>query len=152
MKQYYDRWEYYSTISIFLFGFSVLLRKYFFDQQKNYETSAFYFILFVGIISLLSCCTMYYRNPNIMKGVNNDNNNLLVLFISATLFITGIIVKNKAFKLSPNAGYVDVYMEPFKTLLVYFGSIIALSAVFKVKALIGIVIALVGIVIMVLNQ
>ena len=84
--------------------------------------------------------------------MNNDNNNLLVLFISATLFITGIIVKNKAFKLSPNAGYVDVYMEPFKTLLVYFGSIIALSAVFKVKVLIGIVIALVGIVIMVLNQ
>ena len=86
-----------------------------------------------------------------MKFCKNKKD-IYIISLASFLFVLGIIIKNKAFQLAPNAAYVDAYMEPFKTALIYLLSILLLSTAFKPKSLIGLTIAIIGVVILIKNQ
>ena len=48
-----NRWETFSTLAIFLFGFSVLSRKYLFNNN-DYESTIFFFMLSTSILLAIS--------------------------------------------------------------------------------------------------
>ncbi len=150
-KNLIQRWELFATLAIFLFGFSVFSRKVVFNNN-SYSSSIFFFMLFSGIFFIMSSCYIYYNEKTEIMKFYKNKRDVFIITLASFLFVSGIIIKNKAFQLAPNAAYVDAYMEPFKTALIYLLSILLLSTAFKPKSLIGLAIAIIGIVILIKNQ
>ena len=146
-----NRWETFSTLAIFLFGFSVLSRKYLFNNN-DYESTIFFFMLSTSILLAISSIAFYQKDNTILDRFCKSKKNILFGILAAILFVGGILIKNKAYKLSPNAAYVEVYMEPLKIMLVYIVSILFLSAKFNPISALGLCISLVGIYILIKNQ
>ena len=146
-----NSWEIFSTLAIFLFGFSILIRKLLFNSN-DYESTIFFFMLFTSILLLISCIIFYQKDNSIIYRFCKNKKNIFLGILAAILFVSGILIKNKAYKLSPNAAYVEVYMEPLKIMLIYLISILFLSTTFNPKAALGLGISLLGIYMLVKNQ
>ena len=147
----FNSWEFFSTLAIFFFGFSVLTRKLLFNNN-DFESAMFFFMMFASIFLAMSCAFFYKQDNTILKRYCKNKKNIFIGILAAMLYVGGIIIKNKAYQLSPNAAYVEVYTEPIKIMLVYIMSVLFLSATFNPISVIGLSIALVGIYIIVKNQ
>ena len=150
-KKLFNKWEFFSTLAIFLFGFSIITRKMLYEKN-DFQSTVFFFMLFTSIFLALSCGVFYKQDKNIFKKYCKNKTNIIIGITAAMLYVGGIIVKNKAYQLSPNAAYVDVFNEPIKIMLVYIISVLFLSAKFNPASALGLAIALVGIYIIVKNQ
>ena len=96
---------------------------------------------------------MYNKEKdNLFKDKKNGKTIVFVTFISSLSVALAIIIKTKAYEISPNMSYVDVLMEPTKIILLYLFSILVFGTVFKPVVLIGIMLTLIGIIIVLKNQ
>ena len=86
------------------------------------------------------------------KNKKNINTIILFTFISSLCVSLVIIIKTKAYELTKNMSYVDLLTQPLKIIFLYLFSIMVFGTVFKPIILLGILLALSGIVIVLKNQ
>ena len=92
------------------------------------------------------------EKDNLFKDKKNGKTILFITFISSLSVAIAIIIKTKAYEVTPNMSYVDVLMEPTKIILLYLFSILVFGTVFKPVVLLGIIFVLTGILIVLKNQ
>ena len=148
-----ESWELYTIVSLFFLTISVITRKYLFNLKCNFNDVLFFYLLFLVLFYILVLIYMYNKEKdNLFKDKKNGKTIVFVTFISSLSVALAIIIKTKAYEISPNMSYVDVLMEPTKIILLYLFSILIFGTVFKPIVLLGIIFVLSGIIIVLKNQ
>tara|TARA_B110000008_G_scaffold279885_1_gene329328 strand:+ start:6793 stop:7296 length:504 start_codon:yes stop_codon:yes gene_type:complete len=146
-------WELYTIISLFFLTISVITRKYLFNLKCNFNDVLFFYLLFLIFFYILVLIYLYNKEKdNLFKDKKNGKTIMVVTFIASLSVAIAIIIKTKAYEITPNMSYVDVLMEPTKIILLYLFSIFVFGTVFKPVVLIGIMLTLTGILIVLKNQ
>jgi len=146
-------WEIYTLISLFIGTMSVITRKYLFNLKCNFNDVLFFYLLFFILFYSIFLIYLYKKEKdNLFKDKKNGKTILFITFISSLSMAIAIIIKTKAYELTPNVSYVDVLMQPTKIILLYLFSILVFGTVFKPVVLLGIIFVLTGILIVLKNQ
>lgn len=146
-------WELYTIISLFFLTISVITRKYLFNLKCNFNDVLFFYLLFLILFYSIFLIYLYKKEKdNLFKDKKNGKTIMVVTFIASLSVAIAIIIKTKAYEITPNMSYVDVLMEPTKIILLYLFSIFVFGTVFKPVVLIGIMLTLTGILIVLKNQ
>ena len=148
-----NSWELYSLLYLFFILVSIITRKHLVNIKCNYKDVLFFYILF--LIIFLSIILIYLYNKekdNLFKNKKNMNTIILFTFISSLCVSLVIIIKTKAYELTKNMSYVDLLTQPLKIIFLYLFSIMVFGTVFKPIIVLGILLALSGIVIVLKNQ
>jgi len=149
----YDKWEFHTTIALFLFTTSVIIRKLLFNNNCELHDYLFIKLLSIGIFSLLASFIIYFiYKDKLLKDKKNNKNIVLVSALVSFLIVNGIIFKSKGYYLVENVAVLDVYLEPSKIILLFFASYFLLNTAFNIKILFGILLAILGMIIIIKNQ
>lgn len=148
-----ERWEFYTTIALFLFVTSVIMRKSLFNSKCKFHDFLFVNLMSTGIISILFSFIIYllYKD-NLLKDKKNNKKLITITSLASLAIVFGIIVKNKGYYLVNNVAVLDGFMEPSKVILLFFASYFLLNTKFNIKTLFGILLAICGMVIILKNQ
>ena len=148
-----ERWEFYTTIALFLFVTSVIMRKSLFNAKCKFHDFLFVNLMSTGIISILFSFIIYllYKD-NLLKDKKNNKKLITITSLASLAIVFGIIVKNKGYYLVNNVAVLDGFMEPSKVILLFFASYFLLNTKFNIKTLFGILLAICGMVIILKNQ
>lgn len=149
----YDKWEFHTTIALFLFTTSVIIRKFIFNDKCELHDFLFIHLSTIGIFSLLVAVIIYFiYKDKLLKDEKNNKKIVLVSSLVSFLIVAGIIFKNKGYYLVENVVVLDGYMEPSKIILLFFASYFFLNTAFSIKILFGILLAIMGMIIIIKNQ
>ena len=146
-------WEFYTLISLVFLTISIISRKYLFNLKCNFNDVLFFYSLF--LILFYSLFLIYFYNKeksNLFKDKKNKNTILFFTFIASFSVGFTMIIKTKAYELVSNMSYVDALMEPSKIILLYLFSVLVFGTIFKPIILLGILLALSGIIIILKYQ
>ena len=148
-----ERWEFYTTIALFLFVTSVIMRKSLFNDKCKFHDFLFVNLMSTGIISILFSFIIYllYKD-DLLKDKKNNKKLITITSLASLAIVFGIIVKNKGYYLVNNVAVLDGFMEPSKVILLFFASYFLLNTKFNIKTLFGILLAICGMVIILKNQ
>lgn len=149
----YDKWEFYTSIALFLFVISVIMRKSLFNAKCKFHDFIFVNLLSTGIISIFFSFIIYllYKD-DLLKDKKNNKKLITVTFLATLAIVFGIIAKNKGYYLVNNVAVLDGFMEPSKIILLFFSSYFLLNTNFNIRILFGILLAMIGMGIILKNQ
>lgn len=147
-----ERWEFYTTIALFLFVTSVIMRKSLFNAKCKFHDFLFVNLMSTGIISIFFAFIIYLLYKDDLLKDKNNKKLITVTSLASLVIIFGIIVKNKGYYLVNNVAVLDGFMEPSKVILLFFASYFLLNTKFNIKTLFGILLAICGMVIILKNQ
>ena len=149
----YDKWEFYTSIALFLFVISVIMRKSLFNAKCKFHDFIFVNLLSTGIISIFFSFIIYllYKD-DLLKDKKNNKKLITVTSLAAIAIVFGIIAKNKGYYLVNNVAVLDGFMEPSKIILLFFSSYFLLNTNFNIRILFGILLAMIGMGIILKNQ
>tara|TARA_B100001175_G_C19235882_1_gene507608 strand:+ start:58 stop:516 length:459 start_codon:yes stop_codon:yes gene_type:complete len=149
----YNKWEFYTSIALFLFVISVIMRKSLFNAKCKFHDFMFVNLLSTGIISIFFSFIIYllYKD-DLLKDKKNNKKLITVTFLATLAIVFGIIAKNKGYYLVNNVAVLDGFMEPSKIILLFFASYFLLNTNFNIRILFGILLAMFGMIIIIKNQ
>jgi len=149
----YDKWEFYTSIALFLFVISVIMRKSLFNAKCKFHDFIFVNLLSTGIISIFFSFIIYllYKD-DLLKDKKNNKKLITVTFLATLAIVFGIIAKNKGYYLVNNVAVLDVFMQPMRIILLFFSSYFLLNTKFNIRILFGILLAMTGMGIILKNQ
>ena len=149
----YNKWEFYTSIALFLFVISVIMRKSLFNAKCKFHDFMFVNLLSTGIISIFFSFIIYllYKD-DLLKDKKNNKKLITVTSLATLAIVFGIIAKNKGYYLVKNVAVLDGIMEPSKVILLFFASYFLLNTNFNIKILFGILLAMFGMIIIIKNQ
>ena len=149
----YNKWEFYTSIALFLFVISVIMRKSLFNAKCKFHDFMFVNLLSTGIISIFFSFIIYllYKD-DLLKDKKNNKKLITVTSLAALAIVFGIIAKNKGYYLVNNVAVLDGFMEPSKIILLFFASYFLLNTNFNIRILFGILLAMFGMIIIIKNQ
>jgi len=149
----YDKWEFYTSIALFLFVISVIMRKSLFNAKCKFHDFIFVNLLSTGIISIFFSFIIYllYKD-DLLKDKKNNKKLITVTFLATLAIVFGIIAKNKGYYLVNNVAVLDGFMQPMRIILLFFSSYFLLNTKFNIRILFGILLAMTGMGIILKNQ
>ena len=149
----YNKWEFYTSIALFLFVISVIMRKSLFNAKCKFHDFMFVNLLSTGIISIFFSFIIYllYKD-DLLKDKKNNKKLITVTSLATLAIVFGIIAKNKGYYLVNNVAVLDGFMEPSKIILLFFASYFLLNTNFNIRILFGILLAMFGMIIIIKNQ
>jgi len=146
-------WELYTIIALLLVIINVVAKKHLFNLKCNFYDVIFFYAFFLVVFYSLFLIFLYNDKKDILfKDKKNFKTILSFTFISSFCLGVGVIYKTKAYELVSNMSYVDALMEPSKIILLYLFSVLVFGTMFKPMILLGILLALSGIIIILKNQ
>jgi len=149
----YNKWEFYTSIALFLFVISVIMRKSLFNAKCKFHDFMFVNLLSTGIISIFFSFIIYllYKD-DLLKDKKNNKKLITVTSLATLAIVFGIIAKNKGYYLVNNVAVLDGFMEPSKIILLFFASYFLLNTNFNIRILFGILLAMFAMRIIIKNQ
>jgi len=146
-------WEFYTIFALLLILINVVAKKHLFNLKCYFYDVIFFYSFFLIVFYSLFLIFLYNKKKDILfKDKKNFSTILSLTFLASFCLGMGIIIKTKAYELVSNVSYVDMLMEPSKIILLYLFSIMVFGTIFKPIILIGILLALSGIIIILKNQ
>jgi hypothetical protein len=146
-------WEFYTIFALALVLINVVAKKHLFNLKCGFYDVIFFYSFFLIVFYSLFLIFLYNKKKDILfKDKKNFSTILSLTFLASFCLGMGIVIKTKAYELTPNMAYVDVLMEPTKIILLYLFSIFVFGTLFKPVVFLGIILTLSGIIIVLKNQ
>lgn len=148
----YDKWEFYTSIALFLFVTGVIIKKYLFNNKCKFHDFLFINLLSTGIISIFFSFIIYLLYKDELLKDKNNKKLIFVTSLVSLIIVLGIIFKNKGYYLVNNVAVLDGFMQPMRIILLFFASYFLLNTKFNIRILFGILLAMIGMGIILKNQ
>jgi drug/metabolite transporter (DMT)-like permease len=148
-----ETWEKYALFALLLFTIPAIIQKHLFNLKCKFYDVIFMYIFFVIIAYSIILLVLYnYKKKVLFKDKKKFKLITYMSLFAAFLMCLGVVCKIKAYELVNNISYVHVLMDPPKIILLYLFSILIFGTIFKPITLLGIILAVTGILIVLKNQ